>query len=158
MTHSAPRKARFTGKHMTAILVCGFGVVVAVNFTMAALASSSFGGVVVENSYVASQEFNNWLDKAEASNALGYTVDAARNADGKIALTTSGVPVGAQVTATARHPLGHQPDRALVFVYGSDGKWTSTSALPEDRWTLRIAIDANGSEWRGERGLTRTGP
>ena len=46
---------KFTGKHMATILVLGFGVVVAVNFTMASLATNGFSGVVVENSYVASQ-------------------------------------------------------------------------------------------------------
>ncbi|RVQ69403.1 hypothetical protein EKN06_04270 [Croceicoccus ponticola] len=144
---------RFTGKHMTGILVAGFGVVIAVNFTMAALASSSFGGVVVENSYVASQKFNGWLDKAQASDTLGYTVTALLRADGKVVLTTSGVATGAQVIATARHPLGHQPDRTLNFVAGPDGAWTSTAALPDDRWTLRLSITDRGREWRGERAL-----
>lgn len=146
-------KPRFTGKHMTAILVAGFGVVVSVNLAMATLASSSFGGVVVENSYVASQSFNEWLDKAEASDALGYSVEPTRRADGLVTLTTDGVPVGAQVTAIARHPLGHLPDEALVFVLTSDGTWASTSPLPAGRWTLRFDIAANGNQWRGERHL-----
>lgn len=146
-------KPRFTGKHMTAILVAGFGVVVSVNMLMATLASSSFGGVVVENSYVASQNFNEWLDKAEASDALGYTVTPTHRADGLVTLATDGVPVGSQVTAIARHPLGHMPDESLVFVLTSDGTWASTSPLPEGRWMLRLDIAANGTEWRGERPL-----
>ena len=144
---------RFTGRHMTAILVGGFGVVIAVNVLMADLATSTFGGLVVENSYVASQEFNGWLAKAEASDAMGYTVDASREADGKVMLKTSGVPAGAQVTADARHPLGHQPDRMLAFRPGPDGRWTSTTPLPDTRWTLQLAIAAHGKEWRGERKL-----
>ncbi len=39
----------FTGKHMAATMVGGFGIVIAVNFYMASLATSGFGGVVVEN-------------------------------------------------------------------------------------------------------------
>lgn len=146
-------KARFTGKHMTAILVGGFGVVVSVNMLMATLASSSFGGVVVENSYVASQNFNEWLDRAEESEALGYAVTPSRRADGLVILATDGVPVGAQVTALARHPLGQMPDEALVFVLTSDGTWASTRPLPDGRWTLRFDIAANGTQWRGERPL-----
>ena len=48
----------FTGRHMTMVLVAFFGTIIVVNFTMARFASSTFGGVVVENSYVASQHFN----------------------------------------------------------------------------------------------------
>ena len=59
----------FSGKHMAIILVSFFGVVIVVNLVMARLAVSTFGGVVVENSYVASQEFNRWLEEAEAEAA-----------------------------------------------------------------------------------------
>ena len=38
----------FTGRHMTAILVGFFGVVIAVNLTMASYATGTFGGVVVD--------------------------------------------------------------------------------------------------------------
>ncbi|MFP5454579.1 MAG: FixH family protein, partial [Alphaproteobacteria bacterium] len=51
----------FTGRHMAASMVGFFTVVIAVNVTMATVASHSFGGTVVDNSYVASQRFNRWL-------------------------------------------------------------------------------------------------
>ncbi|MEO1221410.1 MAG: FixH family protein [Pseudomonadota bacterium] len=38
MASSNAKRKPFTGKHMAAILVAGFGVVVAVNFTMASYA------------------------------------------------------------------------------------------------------------------------
>jgi len=57
---------RFTGWHMTGILLGFFGIIVAVNFTMATLATRTFGGVVVQNSYVASQRYNEWLKAARA--------------------------------------------------------------------------------------------
>lgn len=47
----------FNGRHMTAILVAFFAVVIAVNVLMARFIICTFGGVVVENSYVASQHF-----------------------------------------------------------------------------------------------------
>ena len=34
-------------------------------------AMSTFGGIVVENSYVASQEFNGWLEEARQSDGAG---------------------------------------------------------------------------------------
>ena len=61
---------RFTGWHMTAIMFAFFGVVVSVNMLMATLATRTFGGTVVENSYVASQSFNRWLAEARAQDRL----------------------------------------------------------------------------------------
>ncbi|WP_346426927.1 FixH family protein [Novosphingobium sp. PC22D] len=144
---------RFTGKHMSAILVGGFGVVIAVNFTMATLANTTFGGVVVENSYVASQEFNGWLDKAERSRALGWKAQAVRRPDGRVAIALEGVPSFPTVTATARHPLGRLPDIALSFQSDGDGNVVSRETLPAGRWDIRIAIEAGGHAWRGEEPL-----
>jgi nitrogen fixation protein FixH len=51
---------------MAMILVAFFAVVIAVNLLMARLAISTFGGVVVENSYVASQHFNTLAGRGRA--------------------------------------------------------------------------------------------
>ena len=56
------RPGEFTGRHMAMILVTFFGIVIAVNITMARYASSTFGGLVVDNIYVASLNFNGWLE------------------------------------------------------------------------------------------------
>src|SRR5579863_1286884 len=118
---SRPR-FRLTGRHMMAIFVAFFGVVFVVNFYMAHLATSTFSGEVVENSYVASQRFNGWLDKAAREKALGWRVKAARRADGRVLVTVAGPQPGAAVlTATARRPLGEGTDRALHFALTADG-------------------------------------
>ena len=70
----------FTGKHMAAIMIAFFGVVIAVNVLMARLATSTFGGLVVENSYVASQKFNRWLGEARSEKALGWKATVTRGA------------------------------------------------------------------------------
>ncbi|HBM71251.1 MAG TPA: hypothetical protein DD436_01170, partial [Erythrobacter sp.] len=85
-------RREFTGRDMAMVMVAGFGVVVAVNFYMASLAIGGFGGVVVENSYVASQKFNGWLDEAREGRKLGYAAQMARAADGRLMVTTQGVP------------------------------------------------------------------
>ncbi len=59
---SKQAKGSFTGKHMLGVMIAGFGIVAAVNFYMASLAVGGFHGIVVENSYVASQKFNDWID------------------------------------------------------------------------------------------------
>ena len=52
------KPAEFTGRHMLAIMLAFFGVIIAVNLVMATLASKSWTGLVVKNTYVASQQFN----------------------------------------------------------------------------------------------------
>jgi len=136
----------FTGRHMTIIMVAFFGVVIAVNFYMASLASSSFTGIVVENSYVASQHFNRWLDEARTEDKLGWKAAARRDASGHVALTLTGVPVDARVTGTAWHPLGRSADRILHFGPGL----TSQETIPAGRWRIRIEVTAGGRRWRAE--------
>ncbi|WP_067738429.1 FixH family protein [Novosphingobium naphthalenivorans] len=149
-SQQAPRRKPFTGKHMTLILVAGFGVVFAVNFLMASLATSTFGGVVVENSYVASQHFNRWLDEAAKEKALGWKVDVQRRTDGRLTAALTGVPAYPTVKAIARHPLGRKPDVALTFQKDVSGAFVSDKPLPEGRWILRFDIEAGGEVWRGE--------
>lgn len=143
----------FTGRRMAAILVAFFGTVVAVNFTMAGYASSTFGGIVVENSYVASQEFNAWLDRAAEADALGWNAEATRLPDGRIAIELTGAPGGAALSAEARHPLGRLGDRQLVFAATGPNRFVSTEPLPEGRWTLRIEAQAGDTQWRAEEAL-----
>ncbi|MCB2052183.1 MAG: FixH family protein [Novosphingobium sp.] len=144
---------RFTGWHMTTILVAFFGVVIAVNIIMARYALSTFGGVTVENSYVASQEFNRWLDEAEREKALGWSAAVGRQSDGRIEIALVGPQPGAKVTVDARHPLGRQPDRMLVFAGVGDGRYLSRETLPEGRWTLRLAVEQGSHVWRKEIAL-----
>lgn len=140
----------FTGRRMFAILVAFFGTVIAVNFAMASYASSTFGGIVVENSYVASQEFNRWLDEADAEKALGWRATSAWRRDGRLAVTLAGPPADARLTAVARHPLGRTADRALAFDAAGPDTWVSREALPRGRWTLRLTVAADGRTWRHE--------
>lgn len=157
MTHPvtpAPRDCAphhgFTGRHMALILIAFFGVVIAVNVQMARLATSTFGGVVVENSYVASQKFNGWLGEARREKALGWQAAAAR--DGTAALVVmlrdrSGAPLrGAALTVVAAHPLGLAADRTLTLHETAPGRYRA--ALPPGRWQLRMTVRAEGQTWR----------
>lgn len=148
---NSPRTRPFTGRHMTAILFGFFAVVIAVNFLMARLAIGTFGGVVVENSYVASQHFNRWLDEASTEQQLGWSAETARQPDGRILVTLAGLPAGTAIlTAVARHPLGRLPDQALAFTPSSTGLFLSTTPLPAGRWRLRVQVQSNGQQWRHE--------
>jgi len=151
---STPQKP-FTGKHMAAILVAGFGVVMVVNFYMASLAVGGFHGIVVENSYVASQKFNDWLGEAEEARALGWEVEAAREETGHVVITTAKVPEGALVNAELRRPLGTREYASLTFGPLGDGRFRSTEPVAEGRWTMRLFIEAGDKTWAEESELLR---
>lgn len=149
---------RFTGWHMTAIMLGFFGVVVAVNLTMATLASRTFGGTVVDNSYVASQNFNRWLAEARDQAALGWSADVERTGDRHLNVTLAsptGPLDGARVGAVAHHPLGRAPDVALAFVARGGGAYLSSEPLPAGRWSIRVSIVHGGNEARFVRDLAR---
>lgn len=153
MSQPASTKGQLTGRKVAAIFVAFFAVVMAVNFTMARLASSTFGGVVVENSYVASQHYNRWLDAAAAQRKLGWTATLSRLPDGRAAVRFSGAPDGLAVSAVARHPLGHAPEQRLAFVGSADGAFVSTKVVAPGRWMVRIAAEAGQAKWREEQQL-----
>ena len=133
----------FTGWHMTAIICSFFGVVIAVNVVMATLASTTFGGTVVDNSYVASQNFNRWIAAGRAQAALGWQVKAGLVETRHVRVTAK-VPAGAVVTATATHVLGRLPEQSLAFTSLGQGVWRSTAAVPAGRYHLHIQIKAAG--------------
>lgn len=135
---------------MLLTLVGGFGVVVAVNFYMASQAASSFGGVTVENSYIASQRFNRWLEEARAQEALGWEARIARGPDGHAIVQTSGVPEGAEITAELRRPIGQQEIVTLSFAPDTELRYSSTTAVEGGRWIARLAIASGADRWERE--------
>lgn len=137
---------KFDGRHMSAILVAGFAVVIAVNVYAAVVAKRTFGGVVVDNSYVASQDYNRWLDEAARERALGWHATPLRRVDGRIQATLEGVPAPALISGEARHPLGGQPDVSLHF----DAQGLSRERLPAGRWTLRLSVQSGRQQFRSE--------
>lgn len=142
-----------TGKRMAAIFVGGFGIVIAVNLTMATMAVESFHGTVVDNSYVASQQYNGWLKQAATSKALGWQAVPHRREDGRVVLETLAVPAGARITATAERPLGQRKDTPLTFTDQGAGRWVSNEVVAPGRWQMRTAIRAGGKAWAGESEL-----
>ncbi|QHL91925.1 hypothetical protein GVO57_10600 [Sphingomonas changnyeongensis] len=143
----APRG--FTGRHMAGAITGFFAVVIGVNLTMAVLATMSFGGKVVDNSYVASQRFNGWLAEARAQDDAGWQAGFAADA-GHVVITSR---PGSRVEAVASHPLGRAPERALSFVEQSPGRYRAAERLPAGRWQLRATIWAKPG--RGKAGLDK---
>lgn len=65
----------FKGWHMAAIIISFFAVIIAVNLTLAFFAATSWTGLVVANSYVASQNFNRDAAEARQQRALGWQMN-----------------------------------------------------------------------------------
>ena len=143
-------RKEFTGRHMAAILVTGFGIVVAVNFTMATIATRGFGGVVVENSYVASQKYNGWLEEARAQEKLGYSAEVTRDAEGHLVVTTSDVPEYATASAEIRRPLGKAERRSISFERIGPELLRSSEPVPTGRWTVRLTLQNGSNRWASE--------
>jgi nitrogen fixation protein FixH len=137
----------FTGRHAAAIFIAFFGVVIAVNVTMAVLAARTFGGTVVDNSYVASQQFNGWIAEGRRDAASGWAARVVPGEQGRVSLSlTRGGAALDRVTLAgiARHPLGRLPDQPLRFVAMGNGIYESTDPLPAGRWQLRL--DGRGDD------------
>lgn len=141
----------FSGYHMTAILMAGFAVVIGVNVTMATFAVRTFGGTVVDNSYVASQRFDGWLNAARKQQRLGWRASQATIDDQRLSvhlLDAAGPVRHAIVRVELEHPLGREPDRTATLLEIAPGTYAATVTLPRGRWKLRIVARANGEEAR----------
>ncbi|WP_404366674.1 FixH family protein [Sphingomonas sp. MMS24-J45] len=138
----------FTGTHMLLLMIGFFGLIIAVNVTMARLAVGTFGGEVVENSYVASQRFNGWLAAARAQDRLGWHVVPAIDGGGRLRIVATGadgVMIKGSMAVTARHPLGRLPDQHVRMLPVAEG-YVADRPLPKGRWLLRIDLQSAGHD------------
>lgn len=126
-----------TGWHVLAGMIAFFGVVVGVNLWLAVSASRTWTGLVVANSYVASQEFNGKERLAREQAALGWHAVLTYR-PGRLALDLrdgSGrpVPLG-QVSVDLTRPLGDREDRTVTLLPAADGSYFADIELPHGVW------------------------
>jgi nitrogen fixation protein FixH len=142
----APVK-EFTGRHMLIIMLLFFGTIIAVNVTMATLANTSWSGLVVKNSYVASQQFNEKVLAARAQKALGWTPIVAFKA-GLISFQMngkSGEPIPLErVNVVLRHPVGEKADRRLSLQRQPDGSFASDELVLDGAWIVETTASSIG--------------
>jgi nitrogen fixation protein FixH len=141
----------FTGRHMATIMVAFFAVVIGVNFVMAREAVRTFGGTIVDNSYVSSQAFDSWLDAARVQARLGWEMSVELGAGNEfgVRLTAPAGPIDrAQVRAEFEHPLGRAAGRTLTLNPRGDGRYAAVVDLPPGRWRVRIIAAAERHQAR----------
>lgn len=144
----------FTGTHLALIVIGFFAVVIAVNMTMATLASRTFSGVIVKNGYVASQDFDRWLAAGRAQAALGWSVGARIDGDRLVvdARDRSGAPLVATAVATLSHPVDARRAHRLTLLPAGAGAYSIRHGLAAGQWEAVIRLDAQGHVyWRRQR-------
>lgn len=135
------RAQGFTGRHMLLTTSAFFAVVIAVNVTMAWYASSSWSGLVVENTYVASQEFNR---KAEAMRVM-----AASGIIGELSLKDGAIhylirnkdrspAMVDEVTANFKRPVGDHEDFQVTLRKTGEGLFEANHRLASGDWIVEV--------------------
>lgn len=136
------------GRHVLAMFVGGFAVVVAVNAALAVSAVRTFPGKEVESSYVASQTFD--ADRA-AQEALGWRVDTTlTSATLRLGvLGASGAAVRPEiVTATLGRATTTASDVVPAFVWDGTA-WVAPVEAGPGLWNLRVEMRApDGTPFR----------
>jgi len=141
MTTQSHRSGEFTGAHMIALMVAFFGVIIGVNLTLAFLARSSWNGLVVENAYVASQEFNERAAEGKAQAALGWTGSLVIDGHGVgyRLVDQAGKPVDMKkVTVRLRRPAYASEDQMLDLAPTGNGGFASAERVRDGVWIVEV--------------------
>lgn len=128
-----------------------FGVIIAVNLTMAAFATRSWTGLVVKNSYVASQAFNRELEQAKVQAARGWTGDITYR-EGAVVLSLTdkaGRPVVLD-TSIVRigRPAFEQEDHRVVMVHQGNGIYHAEDKLQLGIWQVSVRGTSSQGDYR----------
>jgi len=152
MNDKTSTQGEFTGRHMLMIMVAFFGVIITVNLTMAILASTSWTGLVVPNTYVASQKFNGVLEQSRKQAALGWGGELSgsgqkvtfelHKADG------SEVAID-KVSVIFRRPATETLDHLVQLDLVPGGDFVGSVNLGEGIWTAEVLAEIRGEQrWK----------
>ncbi|WP_170130510.1 FixH family protein [Afifella marina] len=130
------------GWHFFGIISLFFVTIIIVNFTMAFFATSTFPGLVVENSYVASQNYNKWLEASRAQDARGWDAKFDTS-DGILTVDLrdkSGAPIsGLNVSAIIGRASDWNEDRLVMLQQVTDG-YRADEPLGPGRWMVELKV------------------
>jgi nitrogen fixation protein FixH len=128
------------GWHVFAGFVAAFGLIIAVNVTLAISAVATFPGLETKNSYVASQNFD--ADRA-AQNALNWSLDATVEGSMlRLAFRDKRGPVRPEISQAILGRATHTgEDRIPVFKFDGDVFWATVTLAPGN-WNLRLEARA----------------
>lgn len=138
---------RLTGRKVLAISLGAFGVILAANITLAWYAVGTFSGLVVDNSYVASQSYDR---DRRAQEALGWTL-ALAHGDGQLRLDLTdaqGRPARpTEISVVVGRPTSARSDRALDLHRSLTG-YVAEAPLDPGAWTVMVdAVAPDGTAY-----------
>jgi nitrogen fixation protein FixH len=138
MTAKSPA---LTGRHMWMLLGGFFGTVIAMNTLMAVMSSTSWTGLVVENSYVASQEFEGRRLAHEAQQAAGWQATFTYQPGIAKLVVVDGagkrLDLG-PVVLNVNRPVGGHDDQAVSLQRAPDGGYAADLKLGSGLWDVLI--------------------
>jgi nitrogen fixation protein FixH len=141
---SARPPGEFTGRHMLLVTVAFFAVIIGVNITMAVFATTTWTGLVVQNSYIASQEFNDREAARRAQMAAGWRPSVTYG-KGEIILAVTAAGGGSvvldRVTLDVSRPIGTGDDRHLDLARRPDGTSAAALVLEAGVWNAVLRAD-----------------
>ncbi|WP_282076904.1 FixH family protein [Epibacterium ulvae] len=138
---------KLTGRHVALIFVAAFAVIIGVNILLAYNAVTSFPGLEVKNSYVASQEFN---DRRDAQLALGWQVEARADQEQlRVWIADAdNTPVRVKSLAATLGRATHVQDDQTPELSFDGMAYVAPVTLAPGNWNLRMkAVSADGVEF-----------
>ncbi|KPF58047.1 MAG: FixH family protein [Alphaproteobacteria bacterium] len=147
MSTYAKKPFTFTGWHMLAIMLAFFGTIITVNFTMAYLATSTWSGLVVKNTYVASQQFNGKTAAIREMLATGIAGELSVDAKGmryRLTLPENTPVIADSVTAHFKRPVGTAQDFELQLTPAGDGLYLAEMDVLAGSWIVEIQAIKDG--------------
>lgn len=140
-----------TGRTVFALFAGAFGVILAVNLTLAWYAVGTFPGLEVQNGYVASQSFDR---DRQAQEALGWVLEPAYT-DGMLTLDFTGpgaVPVAVQELSVLVGRATETVDDIRPAFAGGPGRYATAIDLAPGKWLIRVeALAQDGTLFRQRR-------
>jgi len=138
-----------TGRAVLVLMVSFFAVIIGVNITLAVLANTSWTGLVVENGYVASQNFNNDLAEARREAALGWS-EHLGYASGLLKLEVkdaSGRPLSRlAVLAKLERPSTDKEDKTVELHESISGVYGLATELKPGQWDADVSARSPSGE------------
>ena len=143
--HEARRGDReFTGWHMLAVVCAFFGVTIVANIALALAATGTFPGLVVENSYIASQHYDELIAKSRAQDRQGWRHRlAVEGSVLRFSLSRAdGEPLrDINVIAHVGRPSNTAEDRLVDFAPTADGSFVTTEPIAPGLWEVDLRAE-----------------
>ena len=137
------------GWHVLTGFILAFGVIIAVNLTLAFNALRTFPGLEVQNSYVASQSFEK---DRKAQLSLGWDVEAVVGR-GRLELSVfeNGRAIQPKIeTAVFGRATNVSKDQNLDFVV-DDGAFVAPVIVSSGNWNLRLRMRSSDGKLFSQR-------